>query len=246
MRAIQQVDKIVEQLASGDQPAAYRARRALEQLTAAVGAPGAEGRSEAAARLAEHLLATQEGNQNPRYTSEVRGVLARALGDIGGEAEVAPLKAALSDFDVRENARFALQRIPTDAATDALAEAALQAVGNEFRIGALAALATRSGSKAIDTLRTCAADEDRDVALTALEALANHADASNDALFSQAAETLGGRYRARLERARLRLAETLELAGQTDAARGIYQALVTGATDEAPRAAAQAALDRLA
>lgn len=245
MRAIEDVDKIVQQLASGDQAAAYRARRALEQLTAAVGAPEAKGCSEVAARLAEHLLATQEGNQNPRYTPEVRGVLARALGNIGGEAEVGPLKALLSDFDVRENARFALQRIPADAAAEALAEAALQAVGSEFRIGVLAALATRSGSKAIDALRACAADEDRDVALTALEALANHPDASNDSLFSQAAEKLGPSYLARLERARLRLAETLERAGQTDAARGIYQGLAKGASDEAPRAAAQAALERL-
>lgn len=246
MRVIEQVDQIVEQLASGDQVAGYRARRALEQLTAAVGAPGAEGRAAAAARLAEHLLATQEGNQTPRYSAEVRGVLARALGDIGGEAEVGPLKAVLSDFDVRENARFALQRLPDQAAAEALAEAAVQAVGSEFRIGTVAALGMRSGAKVVDTLRLCAADEDREVSLAALEALANHADASSDALFSQATEQAGPRYRARIERARLRLAETLERAGQAAAARSIYQVLATGATDEAPRAAAQAALERLA
>jgi thioredoxin-like negative regulator of GroEL len=43
----------------------------------------------------------------------------------------------------------------------------------------------------------------------------------------------------------LRLAETLERAGQTEAARGIYQALAAGASDDAPRAAAQAAVERL-
>jgi HEAT repeat protein len=245
MRAMQTVDQIVEQLASGDAAAGYRARRSLEQLTASVGAPGATGRAEVAARLAEHLLATQEGTQNPRYSAEVRGVLARALGNIGGEAEVAALKAALADFDVRENARFGLQRIPGEASLEALAEAAVQAVGSEFRIGVLGALGLRGGPKAIEALRACAADEDPEVALAALEALAHHADASSDALFAQAAEKAGRRFRARIERARLRLAESLQNAGQTEAARGIYRALADTASDEAQRAAAQAALERL-
>lgn len=66
---------------------------------------------------------------------KARDELARTLSEVAGDMEVPALKEAINDFDAREMARFALDRMTCQAATDALADAALNAVGVEFRIG---------------------------------------------------------------------------------------------------------------
>jgi HEAT repeat protein len=159
-----------------------------------------------------------------KYSSAVRGQVARALCEVGGDMEVPALKTALADFDAREMARWALNRMTCQAATDALIEAASKAVGTEFRVGAVNALATRSASAVLEALKQCAADADPEVRLAAAEALANHADASLDSIIAPVAAAGGPRAESRIARARIRLAAQLAKAGQKDAARGIYQA----------------------
>ena len=142
------VAQICEQLGLSDQPKAFQARRALGLKGAAAAAPGKEAeRTALAAELAGCLVAKAEAKDDknkkdapPRYSEAARNEICRALADVGGDAEVPVLVQTLSDFNVREMARFALARITTSAATAALADAAQKSVGVEFRVGVVNAL----------------------------------------------------------------------------------------------------------
>ena len=248
---MESVEKLCEQLGSNDQVQQYRAKRALAEMTAAAGAPGKESqRAQLAAALAKAEAATKpRGDKDktpvPVYSARVRGEVARALAEVGGDMEVPALKQELADFDAREMARFALDRFTCEAAADALADAAVNAVGAEFRVGAINALGRRSGSRAIDALKKCAADGEPQVRLAAAEALANHADASADALLVEAGKQHGHRAALRMSKARLRLAGSLQNAGQKDAAKAIYQSVAQTAPREPQKKAAQHALEQL-
>jgi hypothetical protein len=206
------VEELADQLNSGDQPTVYRAKRALSEMVAAAGAPGKAGeRAELAAALAKAEAARKS-----------RSEIARALAEVGGDTEVPALKETLGDFDAREMARFALDRMTCQAATDALVHAALNAVGIEFRIGAVNALARRTGSQVVDVLKACAGDSDSEIRLAADPLLCE--------LARQAGPQSGPRVQLRLTKARVRLAARLAGAGQKDAARQIYRSIVESET----------------
>ena len=248
---MQTVEQLSEQLGSSDQGKVYQAKRALAAQSAAAGAPGKDAeRAKLAAELAKAEAATKPKDEKdktpvPVYSANVRGEIARALSEVGGDMEVPALKQALADFDAREMARFALDRMTCQAATDALAEAAVSAVGAEFRVGVVNALGRRSGSGVVDVLKKCASDFDPHVRLAAAEALANHADASGDALLVEAGRQPGHRAALRMSKARLRLAETLVRAGQQDAGKKIYQSFAQSDAGAAQKMAAQQALTQL-
>ncbi len=249
------VEKLCKQL-SGDQPTAFKARRELALKAAAAGAPGKDAeRNALAADLSRQLTATTETKNErgrtqraPRYSSAVRNDILRTLADVGGEAEVPALAEAMRDLDTREMARWALDRMTCPAATTALAEAARQGVGAEFRVGAINALGRRSGDQVVAALKECTALRDGQVRMAAVEALANQPEASSDAVLARmyARAAKGNRRGAkRVGIARLRLAETLAAAGQKDAAAAIYKSMQSTATDEPQKKAAQAALAKL-
>jgi hypothetical protein len=239
------INELADQLNSGDQATVYRAKRALADMTAAAGAPGKPGeRAEMAAALAKAEVAKNEKGDAPKYSTKVRGEVAHTLSEVAGDMEVPALKEALDDFEAREMARFALDRMTCQAATDALADAALNAVGVEFRIGAINALGRRSGSQVVDALKACAGDNDQEIRLAAAEALANHTDASADPLIAELAKQSGQRAQLRLSRTRIRLAARLAGAGQKDAARQIYQSIAQ--SDGAAAAQKKAAIIGLA
>jgi len=245
------VAQIAEQLGSSEQAKAFQARRALVVKVAAAGTPGKEAeRTALAAELAGALVAKDDKKkeQPPRYSVAARNELCRALADVGGDAEVPALVTTLGDFDVREMARFALDRIPTPAAQAALIEAHGKLVGEEFRVGVTNALGKRKDAAAIDALKQAATDSSVEVRLAAAEGLALQADAAGDAIIVELGKQLGpGNARAgkRMDIARLQLAATLAKAGQKDAARGIFQALSSDGADEAQKKAAKTALEQL-
>jgi aminopeptidase N len=241
------VQELADQLNSGDQPAVYRAKRALSEMVTAAGTPGKEGeRAKLATDLAQAEVARNEKGDAPKYGTKSRGEIARALAEVGGDMEVPALKEALGDFDAREMARFALDRMTCQAATDALADAALNAVGIEFRVGAINALARRHGSQVVDVLKACAGDNDPEIHLAAAEALSNHADAMSDPLLRELAKHAAApRAELRLTKARVRLASRLASAGQKDAARQIYQSILDSDAAAAQKRAAGTGLAQL-
>lgn len=245
------VEQLSEQLGSADQPTVYQAKRALAHLAAAAGAPGKDAeRAQLAAALAKIEGATKPKDEKdktpvPVYSAKVRDEIARVLAEIGGDMEAPALKQTLADFDAREMARFALDRMTCQAATDALVEAALKSIGAEFRVGVINALSRRSGSSVIDALKKCAADSEPHVRLAAAEALANHADAAADELLVAAGKQPGHRAALRMAKARIRLAENLVRAGQKDAGKKIYQSIAQSDALAPQKKAAQQALAQL-
>ncbi|MEX0712031.1 MAG: hypothetical protein WD278_06755 [Pirellulales bacterium] len=250
---MQSVDQLCDQLASGDQVQAYQARRALDQLTASVGGPDkTTQRGEIAAALARALTAVNESKDgqgrpvsSPKYPSEVRSRLARTLADVAGDMEVPALAQALGSFETREMARWALDRMTCQAATDALVEAAQKAVGDEFRVGCINALARRKSSAIVEVLKQFALETNRDVRMAAAEALAEQADAGADPAIAAAAAGAPPRGRDRVIRARIRLAENLVRAGEKDAGKDIYEAVAAGDCRDAQKKAAKIGLEQL-
>lgn len=234
------IEELANQLNSSDQPTVYRAKKQLAAMAAAAGAPGKAGdRTQLASALVKAETAKNEKGE-AKYSAKARGELARTLSEVGGDREVPGLAETLKDFDAREMARFSLDRMTCQAATDALCDAALNAVGVEFRIGAINALGRRSGSQIVDVLKACAGDNDPELRLAAAEALANHSDASADPLIAELVKQDGQRAALRATKARVRLAARLAGAGQKEAAKKIYQSIAQSDTAAAAQKKAAA------
>jgi hypothetical protein len=251
--------ELAKKLDSSDQVQNYQARLALSRLEAEAGtADKTAERKALAAELAKIIGETKSVSdpkkpkdppkQTPVASVRVRNTLIRSLASVATAAEVDTLAKALDDFEVREMARWALDRVTAQNAADALATAATKAVGVEFRIGVLNTLGRKpTASNVVAALKECAQDTDPHVQLAAIEALANHPDAAHDTVITAAAAQRIADRRAgkRVARARLRLAEGLVRAGQKDAARKIYADVAASSSDEAQKKAAAAGLKNL-
>jgi HEAT repeat protein len=255
------IAKLLADLGSDDSVKAYRADRALVELVHRAGGPkGQADRAAHAKALAAELVATRDAGKDrrgkpirePKHSAKVRREICRHLSMVAGPAEVAALKQAAGDLDVRDMARWALERIDAAEATAALIELAATGVGDEFRIGAINALGRRGcgDAKVIETLRKCAGDEDFAVRMAACDALANHPAADSDATLLAAGKQGEGQAarhaRRQIAKARIRLAETLARAGQKAAGKKIYQAVLADKIDEPQKKAAQIGLQHLA
>jgi HEAT repeat protein len=100
------------------------AKRALWTITRTVGAPGASGKPETIAALALLLDDTQP--------VDVRREVLWMLSEIAGSEAVRPIAALLTHPDLQEDCRMVLERIPGEAAVDAL-RAALDAAPESFK-----------------------------------------------------------------------------------------------------------------
>lgn len=230
------IQSLVEQLGGADQAQDFRAYRALWQIVAAAGTPGKDAeRSQVAQELATQLNAETEhtdgeGKQHKsiKYSAAVRGRIAQLLSCVAAESEVEALQKSLGDFNTREMARWALDRTPCQPATVALATAACDGVGPEYRVGAVNALARRGGAEAVAALTKAAADADPEVRLAAVEGLALIGQAESDLAVAAVLgdPSMDERGRQRALKARLRLAETLAAAGDRNGARRVFQAVL--------------------
>ena len=247
----------VTQLGNQNQVAAYRAYKHIEKAATRAGAPGNEQRrADLAAALVAELLAKGEppkdkkgkpkGPPGPLYPAGVREKICRLLSYIAGAGEVPALVEVLDDLDVREMARFALDRNTSDAATDALV-AALEQVGPVFRTGVVNALGKRQGPKVLGTLQKTAREEAiPEVRIVAVEALANIPEPSNADVVMKATKCPLPGHKRRAYKAAVRLAGNLAGAGHKSAAAQLYQTIQAGDADEAQKKAAGLGLKDLA
>lgn len=253
--------KLVADLGADDSVKAYRADRSLTDLVHRAGGP--KGQAERAAHakaLAAELAATREAGtdrrgkptREPKHSSKVRREICRHLSMVAGPPEVAALRQATGDLEVREMARWTLERMTCPEATAVLIDLATGGVGDEFRIGAINALGRRccGDAKVVETLRKCAGDDAFAVRMAACDALANHPAADSDATLLAAGKQGEGQAarhaRRHIAKARVRLAETLVRAGQKAAGKKIYQAVLADKIDEPQKKAAQRGLEQLA
>lgn len=241
----------IEKLGNPDPVQNYQAKRSLEDLISLAGGPGQD---KLASALASELNAKREVKEGDKtnhvikYNPATRSTIARYLALVAGPEEIPALVEAMNDLDVRESARWALDRIQCAEATNALITAAVDGIGPEFRAGAINALGRRSGPEVVEALKKCAQDPYIEIRLVAAEALANQPDASSDTVITEAANGDGvfaERARARLAKARIRLAETLVRSGDKAAGKKIYEAVVSSNPDDAQKEAASIALAQI-
>lgn len=249
------IQSLVEKLGGADQAQDYRAYRALWQIVADAGTPGKEAeRTKIAQELALELNAENETtdgegkkHKSIKYSPAVRGRIAQLLACVAAESEVPALQQAMGNFDTREMARWALDRASCQPSSVALATAATDGVGPEFRVGAINALARRGGTEAIAALTKAAGDTDPEVRLAAIEGLGLIGTAESD---NAVAAVLGDRSTdprgwRRALKARLRLAETLAAAGDKDAAKKVFEAVLACNAEEPQADAARLGLSKL-
>lgn len=246
------VSQLIEKLTSSDQVQVYQADLALREMIARAKGPDLQ---KIASELASELNATREETYDKdkvrqviKYDARTRSKIARHLALAGGDDDVPALVQAMQDLDVREMARWALDRMTCPAATAALIQAAQEAIGPDFRIGVINALGRRGGSEVVSALKACAADPHLEIRIAAAEALANHPDSSSDSAIVEAARGNGileEQARLRLAKARIRLAETLVRSGNKPAGKKIFEAILTGQPEEPQKDAALRALHQI-
>ena len=244
------VTELANDLCSGDQVKTYQAQQALARLSGEIGATGKEAeKAEAAKALAAVLAGVKpaKDNRGEPTLDSIKAVnsaneLCRALSLLAGEAEVVVLAECLKNIDLRETARWCLTRMTCQGAADALVEAYKTATGTEYRVGLVNALGRKQGSNVLETLKIAAADKEPEVALAAVEALANTPDAALDAVISGVESGSSSRRAARVARARVRLGSTLLRAGDDAGAKQVFTAVAGADVDEAPKKAAAAAV----
>lgn len=111
------------------------ARKALSKIVRHAGRPGAvEERSAVVAELFKLL--------SEKQPVTVRREAATMLSEIAGDEAVGPLAALLKNPDLRDDARRALERIPSGQSLDAL-QAGLAVVPDDFKINIAQSLRAR-------------------------------------------------------------------------------------------------------
>lgn len=240
---------------SGEQEAAYKAYRQVELMVAKANAPGSEAeRTQLAAELAEQLWALSEAKKDdkgkdlprtPSHPLATRIKILRLLQGVAGDKEVPAIAKALDDLELREDARCTLDRIPSHESDKALVNALDTAVGAEFRVGIVCSLAARPNAFVMAALQKATADCDPEVALAAVEALANFPEPANDVFIAKAAQSACAVARRRALRARVRFAENLARSGARFAARKVYQSIAAGDAEPPQKKAAEMALKAL-
>jgi HEAT repeat protein len=206
-------------LAASDKPGvAKAAREALATLAHSVGADPA-----AAARPA--VVKGLLGLTALPAPLPVRVHAIRLLSNLAGAAEVPALAQLLADQDLREEAVFALERIPADASVSAIAAAFPQAP-DAFKPRLLAALGHRRASQFASLCAAAMRSANPEIAVAAVKALgrigtmpagsAPHPEMAGLAAFQQ----------SELFDAHLRLAEAQARAGNAAEALRLYRPLL--------------------
>jgi hypothetical protein len=242
---------LVKQMGA-EQEAAYKAYRIVEVMATRASAPGKEtDRAQLAAELATELHARGEARKDDKG-KEVPGELIHSVGArirvlkllayVAGAKEVPAIAKAMGDAELRETARCTLESNPSAEAVTALVKA-LEEVGSEFRIGVINSLGRRAGSAvAMAAVQKATEDEDREVAMVAVEALANFTEPANDEFMVKVGHCPCPFARGRAVKARLRLAENLMKSGAKFAAEKIYKAVAASNADAPQKHAAEIAL----
>jgi len=113
-------------MTDSDMEVARAAKRGLWRIVHHVGRPGADDEEKA---VVAELIALLAGDDQP---ASVRREVLWMLSEIGGDEVVPHSVALLTDKDLREDARMALQRIPGGASVAAL-KSALTSAADDFK-----------------------------------------------------------------------------------------------------------------
>ena len=158
----------------------------------------------------------------------------RQLSLVGTSACVPALAGMLKDAATFGMARYALARIPSPSAVDAL-RSALQRSSGGARIGIINSLGERRDAKSVAALNGLLASSDAAVSEAAFDALARIGDAQALAAIAATRRGLSGPRRERASAAYLRCADVIAGSGNNAAAVRVYRQLVAADEPESVR-----------
>jgi HEAT repeat protein len=149
-------------LAASDRPGvAKAAREALATMTHSV---GKEPSSPRRGPVVQGLMGLATDGQLP-----VRVHALRLLSVVAGEREVPQLAKMLADVDLREEAVYAIERIPGDASNAALV-AAYKTAKDDFKPRILAALGHRRAAEAVELCAEAMRSPNKEIAAAGVRA----------------------------------------------------------------------------
>lgn len=250
------IPELVAKLGDADQAAAFKARFQIQNACLAAKDPAKKAEKAAlAAALATELTAmvqpeapkdkpNEKPAPHPKHSIKIRNVILQLLSLVGTEAEVAAITGCMSDYELREYARMALEKIPCKASAEALIKRLEKATGPEFRIGVVNTLAKFGCPMSIEAIRKMAGDSDACVRAAVVDALAKAADPANDNVIESMVKA-GQVCPVHVSKARLRLAENLAGKGNKTAAKKIYAIVAADKKNAAQAKAAKMALASL-
>ncbi len=187
----------------------------LERWTHTVSAhPPSKSKAAAAVAAALH------GNATP----DAKRCLLEALSLLGSAPEIPALARALTQPDLFDHARQALERIPDEAAGDAL-QAALTTAKGPSRAALIQSLAHRPSPKALPQIAKYLADPDPTTVRAALDALGRLGGPQAAAALQAAEPTLPPSLRSAWGIALLRTAHSLQTMGPASEAAALFARL---------------------
>ena len=146
-----------------DQAIAHAARQALRRMVHHAARPGQPPNS-------RQYITYQLGRLlRICRANEVRRETLNLLGIVGTDDAADHIATMLSNVDLRDDARMALERLPGPAATNALIKAL--STRGDFELRIIEALGQRGDKLALPALKQRAADPDRDISFAAINAL---------------------------------------------------------------------------
>ena len=163
----------------------------------------------------------------------------RKLKVIGTDASVPALASMLGNKDHSHMARYALQSIPTEAASKALVDS-LGSVSGALKAGVLGSLGARGDNSAVSAIAKLIGDSDGAVATAAANALG--AIRTPDAAKALADAKPADGVAAAVMNATLSCAEGILASGDKSAAKAIYQKLMTSSAKSVKLAATRGML----
>ena len=219
-----------EGAADRDRDVAKAAGRALELIAHHASRHGADAERAAVASELAKLL-----------TSESEGIRSKALELLASAAtdETVPAVAALLNNpnpQMRERARWALERIAAPAATEALLKALPSAEG-EFRRDLILTLGVKKAQSAVEPLLLAARSGDEQIRFAAVEALARIGDPQAFQPVLEALMALQGWHKLQAQDDFLRLADAIA-ADNPPMALAMYRGVLERSQSQAGRAAA--------
>lgn len=194
-------------------------------------------RSHSEPRLAEQLQSRFLKFLRSDATADGKKFICRQLSVIGTEEAVPTLSEMLTQPEVSEMALYALERIPGEAADDALCKA-LDKTSGKIKIGIINSLGQRKSKTAVAPLGKLLSSSDEQIANSVAASLGKIADLSAADRLCDALERTTGSRRAVLADACLACAYNLAASGNKKAAARIYKKLYDPAESALIRSAA--------
>jgi hypothetical protein len=202
-------------LSGGDHPGVAHA--AAEALTTMVHSVGKDPASPNRAAVVKGLLAVAGNGPLPARVHALR-----LLSNVAGDDSVAAIAAHLSSPELREEAIFALERIPGNAPIEAILRAYKLAPA-EFKPRLLAALGHRRASQAAELVAGEISSADKTIVLAAMRAYARIGVKTTPTPRFPAPDTFSGWQRTEHLDSVLRFADAMAAQGNNADAVAIYR-----------------------